>query len=118
MNTVLVTGATSGIGRACCTLFAARGSAATRIIAVGRRQEMLSELVDEIDAMKTGAKALAVPLDVSDRAAVAGSGFGQSNGPRSASTHDTAVLFVLLLRSLKDAESFVTRLRTLSPNRP
>lgn len=71
MNTVLVTGATSGIGRACCTLFAARGSAATRIIAVGRRQEMLSELVDEIDAMKTGAKALAVPLDVSDRAAVA-----------------------------------------------
>ena len=32
---------------------------------------MLSELVDEIDAMKTGAKALAVPLDVSDRAAVA-----------------------------------------------
>ena len=71
MNTILVTGATSGIGRACCKLFAARGSSATKIIAVGRRTEMLDELANEIEDYKTGATMLGIKLDVSDRAAVA-----------------------------------------------
>lgn len=45
MKTVLITGATSGIGNACAKLFAANGY---QLILTGRRQERLNELENEL----------------------------------------------------------------------
>ncbi len=61
-RTVLVTGATSGIGRASAEAFSAAGS---RVIAVGRRQERLDEL-----AAGLSGESYTIPLDVRDRTAV------------------------------------------------
>jgi 3-hydroxy acid dehydrogenase/malonic semialdehyde reductase len=61
--TVLVTGATSGFGAAIARRFAADGH---RIVAVGRRQERLTALVEELGARRVHP----VALDVRDRAAV------------------------------------------------
>jgi NADP-dependent 3-hydroxy acid dehydrogenase YdfG len=58
----VVTGATSGIGRATARRLAADGAA---VAVVGRREELLRQLVDEL-----GDNALPVAADVSDRAAV------------------------------------------------
>jgi 3-hydroxy acid dehydrogenase / malonic semialdehyde reductase len=44
-ETVLITGATSGIGRACAETFSALGS---RVIATGRREDRLDELAAEL----------------------------------------------------------------------
>lgn len=55
----IVTGASSGIGRAAALLFAAQGA---RVVAVARRREALDDLVDEIEA--TGGVALACCGDV------------------------------------------------------
>ncbi len=59
---VLVTGATSGFGRATARRFVAAGA---RVIAAGRRTERLAALVKEC-----GDRLLPVPLDVRDEAAV------------------------------------------------
>jgi len=65
-KTVLVTGASSGIGRATALAFA-RGGA--RLLVCARREERLKELEDELT--KAGAKAVhSFLLDVRDRAAV------------------------------------------------
>jgi NAD(P)-dependent dehydrogenase (short-subunit alcohol dehydrogenase family) len=56
---VLVTGATSGIGRACALKFAEAGA---RIAAVGRRDPALAELAKEIE--KTGSDSLMVRADL------------------------------------------------------
>lgn len=63
-RTVLVTGATAGFGAATVRRFASAGA---NVIACGRRQERLDALTAEL----SGAKVLALPLDVRDRAAVA-----------------------------------------------
>ncbi len=57
---VLVTGATSGIGKACALKFAAAGAS---IAAVGRRKEALSQLSVEIKRL--GGHALTLPADLS-----------------------------------------------------
>ncbi len=57
----IVTGASSGIGRAIAALFAASGA---HVVAGARRQEALDDLVDEI--ADAGGSALAVAGDVSD----------------------------------------------------
>lgn len=64
-QTVIVTGATSGIGRETALAFARAGA---NIVAAGRRDERLKELVGEIEAR--GGQALAVRTDVAEQAQV------------------------------------------------
>lgn len=58
-KTILITGATSGFGKACAERFAQEG---WRLIVTGRRQERLVELADRL----TGTPLHAVALDVRD----------------------------------------------------
>lgn len=61
-STVLVTGATSGIGQACAEVFAGAGA---RLVACGRRRDRLEAL-----ARRLPAPVHVLPLDVRHRAAV------------------------------------------------
>lgn len=64
---VLVTGATSGIGRAVAKALGAEGA---RVVAAGRRKDRLEETADAIRA--AGGQAVTVTGDVRDEAACAG----------------------------------------------
>lgn len=57
----IVTGASSGIGRAIATLFASEGA---KVVVAARRAELLDALVEEIEA--EGGIAFAMPGDVAD----------------------------------------------------
>lgn len=61
----VITGASSGIGRATALAFAANG---TIVVVAARRETALRDLVAEIE--RGGGKALAVPTDVTDERAV------------------------------------------------
>jgi len=65
-RTVLITGASAGIGAACARAFAAEGA---RLLLCARRAERLQELADKLRG--AGHDVLAVELDVRDGAAVA-----------------------------------------------
>jgi 3-hydroxy acid dehydrogenase/malonic semialdehyde reductase len=65
-KTVLITGATSGIGLACAKQFAANGH---RLIITGRRKERLVE-TKEMISKQYGAEILILNFDVRDRKAV------------------------------------------------
>jgi short-subunit dehydrogenase len=62
---VVITGASSGIGKATALEFAKRGAS---LVLAARRENALEDLVSECQAL--GAEARAVPADVSDEAAV------------------------------------------------
>lgn len=64
-KTVLITGATSGIGEGCARKFAAMGS---NLILNGRNIEKLNQLKEELPAL--GVEVLTLPFDVRDRAAM------------------------------------------------
>ena len=63
-KTVLITGATSGIGLGCARKFAANGD---RLILTARNQQRLEEIRDELKA--NGTEVQILPFDVRDRAA-------------------------------------------------
>lgn len=65
MKTVMVTGASSGIGKACASKFAENGY---RVIMTGRNPQNLKDAADEIKA-KHGAEVLELVFDIRDRAA-------------------------------------------------
>jgi NADP-dependent 3-hydroxy acid dehydrogenase YdfG len=65
-RTVLVTGASSGIGEACAQRFAAAGD---RLVLVARREDRL-EALSAVLAEEHGIESLAIGLDVRDREAV------------------------------------------------
>jgi len=73
--TVLVTGASSGIGRACAEAFARAGA---RLLLCARRGDRLTELADSLDA-----EVHTLPLDVRDRAAVSAAVDGLDDGWRN-----------------------------------
>ena len=60
-KSVLITGATSGIGHACAMAFANEGA---KIVCVGRKDAALNEVVDEIRS--AGAEAFPVRADLSN----------------------------------------------------
>jgi NAD(P)-dependent dehydrogenase (short-subunit alcohol dehydrogenase family) len=64
-KSVLVTGASSGIGRAAAVAF---GAAGARVALVARRRDRLEEVADEV--RREGGEALVVAADVGDRNAV------------------------------------------------
>ena len=64
-TTVVITGASSGIGRATALTFARHGA---RLVLAARRASVLNEVVAECERL--GASALAVPTDVTDAEAV------------------------------------------------
>lgn len=65
-QTVLITGASSGIGLACAEAFAAQGA---RLLLCARREDRLRELTARLEK-EHGAEVLAFLLDVRDRAMV------------------------------------------------
>ena len=61
-KTVLITGATSGIGLGCARKFAANGD---RLILTGRKENLLNEIANELKA--AGTEVLTLVFDVRDR---------------------------------------------------
>ena len=64
-KTILITGATSGIGEGCARKFGSMGS---NLILNGRNVEKLEKLKQELTAQ--GCEVLALPFDVHDRGAM------------------------------------------------
>jgi NAD(P)-dependent dehydrogenase (short-subunit alcohol dehydrogenase family) len=100
----IVTGASSGIGRATAVLFAEQGA---KVVAAARRQVELDRLVSEIS--EAGGEAVALAGDVSDEAyaeALVELAVNQFGGLERVATPEEIARSALYLAS--DASSFTT----------
>lgn len=97
----IVTGAGSGIGRAIALVFGREGA---KVAVLGRRRELLQEVVDELN--RSGAEGVALPCDVTDagdaRGAVeqAETKFGRSN----VLVNNAGILSVSTVESISEEE--------------
>lgn len=100
-KTVLVTGASRGIGRAIATSLAAEGA---KVVLAARDQGKLSEAVGEIQ--KAGGQAEAVSIDVADRTSVerAVGGLVESHGRIDALVNNAGVTRDTLVLRMKDED--------------
>jgi 3-hydroxy acid dehydrogenase/malonic semialdehyde reductase len=64
-KTILITGASSGIGKSCALEFAKTSPEDLKIILTARRLETLKEIAKEIESVSKGVKVLPVKLDIS-----------------------------------------------------
>lgn len=71
-KTILITGASSGIGRSTAVEFARTQPDDLKLILTARREETLKEVAKEIEGFAKGVKVLPVKLDVSDVSAIEG----------------------------------------------
>lgn len=71
-KTIVITGASSGIGRSTAVEFARTQPDDLKLILTARREETLKEVAKEIEGFAKGVKVLPVKLDVSDVSAVEG----------------------------------------------
>lgn len=72
-KTVLITGASSGIGRSCAFEFARTAPKDLKLVLTARRADRLREIADQIkEEVGEGVKVLPVELDVADPAQVRG----------------------------------------------
>lgn len=72
-KTILITGASSGIGRSCALEFARTAPRDLRLVLTARRTDRLREVAEQIRAeVGDGVKVLPVELDVADPVAVRG----------------------------------------------
>ena len=99
-RTVLVTGASSGIGEACARAFAAAGD---RLVLVARRRDRLEALAEELAAAH-GTGSHVVELDVRDRAAVDGALGGLPDGWRDVDVLVNAAGLAAGLMTVPDAD--------------
>jgi 3-hydroxy acid dehydrogenase/malonic semialdehyde reductase len=82
-KTILITGASSGIGRATALEFARTQPDDLKLVLTARREEALAELKREIEGVAKGVKVAVVKLDVSNAEEVRGfakalpEGFGE-----------------------------------------
>ena len=82
-KTILITGASSGIGRATALEFARTQPNDLKLVLTARREEALAELKKEIEGVAAGVKVAVVKLDVSNQEEVRGfakalpEGFGE-----------------------------------------
>lgn len=64
-KTILITGASSGIGKACAVEFAKTSPESLKLILTARRLDTLKEVAAEIEKIAPGVQVLPVKLDVS-----------------------------------------------------
>ena len=72
---VMVTGASSGLGRECCLDLAKAGC---KIVAAARRIERLRSLCDEINGSGSDVRAVAIELDVSAKSSAIEASVGKA----------------------------------------
>lgn len=65
-KTILITGASSGIGKSTAIEFARTQSDDLRLILTARREDTLKEVAKEIEGFAKGVKVLPVKLDISN----------------------------------------------------
>lgn len=71
-KTILITGASSGIGKSTALEFARTQPDDLKLILTARREDSLKALAKEIEGFAKGVKVLPVKLDISDLSAVEG----------------------------------------------
>lgn len=99
----VVTGASSGIGAAVCRALAHEG---THLALAARREELLEEVQAGLEDPEGEAKSIAVPTDVTDRAAVGRlvARAEEELGPVDVLVNCAGVMYYTLMKNLREDE--------------